>query len=99
MPLDLSCLEDFTIDDDGIITDLGKFEGEPSWVAYFHGFLGEGEPEPTDWSEDHGVTAERFELTDEEREAFPDLQFEDFVVIDVGPSGFIYGHYGSLWPA
>ena len=92
-------LKNLKIDGDGFFTDLGKFEGEPAWVAYFYASLGEGQPEETDWSADHGVTAERFQVTVEERQAFPDLAFEDFVVIDVGPSGFVYGHYGSLWNA
>lgn len=97
MPLDLSCLEGFTVGDDGLIEDLGRFEGEPAWVAYFHGFLGEGEPIDGEYSGLDGVTTERFEVTDEERETFLGLEDETFVVIEVGPSGFVYGFLGSLW--
>lgn len=42
---------------DGIIQDLGKFEGEPIWVPYFYDLFaaGEGEDvysEDAEWSED-----------------------------------------------
>jgi hypothetical protein len=65
--------ERYGITDDGMIEALGKFEGEMCYAPYFYDRIqnGEGVEEEND---EGGVSVTYFDVSDEDRSQFPELE-------------------------
>jgi len=96
---------DYSVNEDGVITSPGKYEGEPLFVAYLDGLAGEGLADEETIDEDevdveddnddfggeyNGPTYYHFDVDDELRWAFPDLKDVARVTIWQGETGFVY---------
>lgn len=74
---------EYTIDENGIIRDLGKFEGEMLYVPYFWDAYLNGMAD-----EDDGETL-TFEVSDDDRAMFPELAETKQVQIYQRDDGFV----------
>ena len=64
---------DYTVNEHGIITDPGKFEGEPLYVPYFYAFMMCGFEEEVICVEEEDRSYSIFLIRDFDVSLFPDL--------------------------
>lgn len=74
--------KEFTVRD-GRIVSPGKFEGEPVYAPHFWEALLDG------FADEDGAVA-WFDVTDEDRAEFPELQGIDRVSLETDDNGFVY---------
>lgn len=67
-----------------IVSRAGKFEGEPIYTPYYWEALMDGMADQTDDDADY------FDVTDEDRELFPELAGAKRVAIHEDDNGFVY---------
>jgi hypothetical protein len=74
----------YTVDDSGVIRDLGKFEAEPMYAVYFwdSGMNGMAD------EDENGVWF--FVLSPEDKAEFPELADDYGVAIEESDTGFVY---------
>jgi hypothetical protein len=77
--------EGYGVNEFGVITDPGKFEGEPLWVVYFYEQMLEGSGD--DWGGGAGETV--FTVSAEDRKEFPELEDIGTVIIWESDQGFV----------
>jgi hypothetical protein len=75
---------------DGKITNPGKFEGEPSYAAYFYNELMDGSYDDSESFDDGGDEVFYFTVTDEEREQYPALAHVVCIALWETETGFVY---------
>ena len=81
---------DYTLDEHGIIRDLGKFEGEMYYIPYFYDVSLEGLGGDPVYSGESQV-AEVFGLTSEDKARFPELANVSTLILTYSGQGFVYG--------
>lgn len=78
----------YNVNEDGIITSLGKFEGEPVYAPHFSEFADDGEN--LSYMEDGcGDYASLIEISDEDRTEFPELGTAKYVLVTENDQGFV----------
>jgi hypothetical protein len=83
---------DYEIDSHGIIRSPGKFEGEPRYVPYFWDAYLNGMAD-----DDDGVTL-TFDVNDDDRKLFPELEGVKHVYLEESDQGFVYSQTGFAHP-
>jgi hypothetical protein len=80
--------EQYGINEDGRIEALGKFEAEMCYAPYFYDLImnGSGDGE----TEEDGVWVTYFDIRDEDREQFPELEGIERVRCYETDDGFFY---------
>lgn len=78
-------LKEYQVNDKGIITNKGKFEGEKLYVPYFFDAVMNG------FSDEIGESLDIFILTKEDKTEFPELKDVFAVVLEHSDNGFVYG--------
>lgn len=73
----------YSIDEHGIITDLGKFQGEMCYVPYFWDIGMNG------FADEDVENVWFFIISDEDRELFPDLGNAYGIALDESDTGFV----------
>jgi len=68
----------------GLITDPGKFEGEPIFAPYYYSLGLEG------WASADEDGIYEFDVDDEDREAFPALKDVSVVFLTESDDGFVW---------
>lgn len=77
-------LNEYTVNDGGIIQNPGKFESEMLYAPYFYDAMLNGMGDET-----LADNSELFELSDEDRAMFPELGSDTFLVLSESDSGFV----------
>lgn len=77
-------LSTYTVDDAGIIRDLGKFEAEPAYAVYFWDAGMNGMAD----EDENGVWF--FVLSPEDKQEFPELAGEYGAAVEESDQGFVY---------
>jgi hypothetical protein len=75
--------EGYSIDDNGIITDLGKFEAEPYYIIHYYDIYMNG------CAEDISDDCVRIEIDADDRKQFPELKGKRNVYLYFSDSGFV----------
>lgn len=96
-------LKEFTVNERGVITSLGKFEGEMLYAPYFYDMLlnGDGDPMYDDIPEDisdedmdcweSDLLYTKLDVNDDDRTQFPELDPETVTVrVYETNSGFVH---------
>ena len=81
-------LDEYTVDPNGVIRDPGKFEGEPIYAPYFYDALMNGGSDSTEYDGDTPIDV--FDVSDEDRQIFPELQGVSEVRCYESEQGFFY---------
>jgi len=79
--------DEFTLNELGIISNPGKFEGEHLSTPYFWNLGLEG------WADNDDGTTYSFHLTNSDREKFPELVDVNRLELSETESGFVYSHW------
>lgn len=80
-------LQQYDVNDRGIITTSGKFEGEPLWAPYFYEFASDGEELSFEGSGDY---ISLIEISEEDRREFPELPGGKYIYLVESMGGFVY---------
>lgn len=82
--------KDYDVDEDGIIQDPGKFEGEGYWVPYFYDLYMNGS------YDEEGESWAWYKLDAEDFKKFPELEGSKSITIYFSDQGFISGDLSDL---
>lgn len=81
-------MQDYNVNEYGIITSPGKFESEPIYAPHFYEFANDGEN--LSYMEDGcGDYASLIEISDEDRAEFPELGTAKYVLVTETVVGFV----------
>lgn len=81
--------EGYQIDARGMVTSLGKFQGEAWWAPIVYGWMMDGDGEELDGLMDD-ESALLFTLTDEDRAAFDLPEPVTGILLEETSDGFVY---------
>ena len=82
-------MSQFSVDDNGRITDPGKFEGEMLYAPAIYAMIGGGERDGNFF--DGNRYTDYIEVTTELRDEFPEIDEEvDFITLSEDDNGFVY---------
>ena len=83
----------YDVNEQGIITSPGKFEGEMIYIPYYWDMALEGFSDDTLWDDD--VQIDRFVIGTEDTREFPELQGFQAYVIELWEldNGFVHGQF------
>lgn len=71
-----------------LVNSPGKFEGCARYIPYFHAIMSDGGADDEEWDEDDNVTY-MFEVNDEDREKFSELNDIEIVRFYEDDNGFV----------
>lgn len=78
-------IDEYKVNEHGRITSPGKFEGEMLYAVYFYDAMLDGGSDET-WSDGSDL----FEITDEDRAIFPELEKDDkYILLEYRSDGFV----------
>ena len=86
-------LSAYKVNEHGMITSPGKFEGEMIYAPYFYELWNEGDGEDIymDNGEDGGeIIFTSFKVSDEDRATFPELEGVEEIRFHESDTGFVY---------
>jgi hypothetical protein len=78
------------VDENGLICDPGKFEGEPLYVPHLWEVVLRGDGEPADDPDRPGAAMDIVTLTDDDKRRFPALSGFDQALLWADDNGFVY---------
>jgi len=73
-----------------LISEPGKFEGEPFYVPYLWDLVLDGKGEIVDNPDRPDTTMDQIELTDEDKMRYPELVGYDYALLWEDDNGFVY---------
>ena len=86
-------LEQYEVNEHGIICSPGKFEGEMLYAPYFYDMILDGGADETEYYDgEDGPPTDTFILTDEDKKEFPELKEYTKIECYESEQGFFYTH-------